>query len=219
MYDVCVVEGLDVRSIKQLGGLDVLIELHSLESTEGVVENIHHGIHLWFNNVRLWSPDYFPKTRLVWMKIRGVPIQVWSEKTFKEIASGWGEVLDSSNCSFVDSLLLSEGKVLILTDKMLTISSCIPIKFNDGYCQVWIEEEKSIFFDKLFSSRHLCFNEDESSIHFDQSLLAKWDLVNDRDLPLYRDENVAVEDEESFEVANISKKSGKFPGARSSKPW
>ncbi|GKD00853.1 nucleotide-binding alpha-beta plait domain-containing protein, partial [Tanacetum coccineum] len=48
----------------------------------------------WFSVLRQASHDFTPEGRIAWVDVERIPFKFWSEKTFKKIATKWGELLD-----------------------------------------------------------------------------------------------------------------------------
>ncbi|GJY91403.1 nucleotide-binding alpha-beta plait domain-containing protein [Tanacetum coccineum] len=48
----------------------------------------------WFLVLRQASHDFTPEGRIAWVDVEGIPFKFWSGKTFKKIATKWGELLD-----------------------------------------------------------------------------------------------------------------------------
>ncbi|GKE08674.1 nucleotide-binding alpha-beta plait domain-containing protein, partial [Tanacetum coccineum] len=47
------------------------------------------GIGTWFAKIQQASTDFFVEGRVAWVDIEGVPLKMWSDNTFKRIASKW----------------------------------------------------------------------------------------------------------------------------------
>ncbi|GJW31588.1 RNA-directed DNA polymerase, eukaryota [Tanacetum coccineum] len=52
------------------------------------------GVGSWFSVLRQASHDFTPEGRIAWVDVEGIPFKFWSGKTFKKIATKWGELLD-----------------------------------------------------------------------------------------------------------------------------
>ncbi|GJX85380.1 RNA-directed DNA polymerase, eukaryota [Tanacetum coccineum] len=48
----------------------------------------------WFSVLHQASHDFTPEGRIAWVDVEGIPFKFWSGKTFKKIATKWGELLD-----------------------------------------------------------------------------------------------------------------------------
>ncbi|GKA22031.1 RNA-directed DNA polymerase, eukaryota [Tanacetum coccineum] len=89
------------------------------------------SISSWFSQISLASMDFVTESRIAWVELEGIPFKLWSEKTFKRIASKWGEMLDT---------------VRIRDDCFHSKRICVQTK-----CHKWISEEfKIIFRGKVF---------------------------------------------------------------------
>ncbi|GJU06692.1 RNA-directed DNA polymerase, eukaryota [Tanacetum coccineum] len=85
-------EGFEDVGVRYMGELWVLLEFASDKSKQLFSENV--GVGYWFSELRQGSMDLSPEGSIIWVEVEGVPFKFWSEKTFKRIASKWGELLD-----------------------------------------------------------------------------------------------------------------------------
>ncbi|GKA05925.1 RNA-directed DNA polymerase, eukaryota, reverse transcriptase zinc-binding domain protein [Tanacetum coccineum] len=88
-------EGFDDIVLRYLGGLWVLIEFTSMEIKEKFQSNV--GTGTWFSQLHQASNDLIIDGRVAWVEIKGIPLEVWSDNTFKWIASKWGTLLSVDN--------------------------------------------------------------------------------------------------------------------------
>ncbi|KAK8503050.1 hypothetical protein V6N12_011311 [Hibiscus sabdariffa] len=82
--------GLRGMELMWITGKMVLLCFSSAEARGVMLEN--DDLLQWFSSVVPWSPEVGYETRRAWLSIRGLPIHVWSDKTFK-ILRGYGERL------------------------------------------------------------------------------------------------------------------------------
>ncbi|GJW04195.1 RNA-directed DNA polymerase, eukaryota, reverse transcriptase zinc-binding domain protein [Tanacetum coccineum] len=85
-------EGFDNIVLRYLGGLWVMIEFTSVEAKEKFQSNVSTGT--WFSQLHQASNDFIIDGRVTWVEIEGMPLKVWSENTFKQIASKWGALFN-----------------------------------------------------------------------------------------------------------------------------
>ncbi|GKD35930.1 retrovirus-related pol polyprotein from transposon TNT 1-94, partial [Tanacetum coccineum] len=84
-------EGFDNIEIKYLGEFWVLLKFASEKSKKLFHENV--GVSSWFSQLQLASMNFIIDGRITWVEIEGISFKLWSENTFKRIASKWGVVL------------------------------------------------------------------------------------------------------------------------------
>ncbi|GKB14849.1 hypothetical protein Tco_0848772 [Tanacetum coccineum] len=70
-----------------MGGYWVMIKFQSVEAKKTFQSNV--GIGTWFAKIQQASTDFFVEGRVAWVDIEGVPLKMWSDNTFKRIASKW----------------------------------------------------------------------------------------------------------------------------------
>ncbi|GJX94176.1 RNA-directed DNA polymerase, eukaryota [Tanacetum coccineum] len=69
----------------------VLLKFASEKSKKLFHENV--GVSSWFSQLQLASMNFIIDERITWVEIEGILFKLWSENTFKRIASKWGVVL------------------------------------------------------------------------------------------------------------------------------
>ncbi|GJX40529.1 RNA-directed DNA polymerase, eukaryota [Tanacetum coccineum] len=92
---VLVNEGFDNIDLKYMGGYWVMIKFQSEEAKKTFQSNV--GIGTWFAKIQQASTDFFVEGRVAWVDIEGVPLKMWSDNTFKRIASKWGTLIHADS--------------------------------------------------------------------------------------------------------------------------
>ncbi|KAL4353484.1 hypothetical protein GQ457_06G014730 [Hibiscus cannabinus] len=100
-------------SVMRAAGDVVLLLFVSAEERQSVLDR--SDLDRWFVKVFPWSPDIGFDSRSVWLSVLGVPMQFWSQDTFRNVAQLWGSLvrLDESTMdpkSFEQAGLLIETK-------------------------------------------------------------------------------------------------------------
>ncbi|GJR97185.1 nucleotide-binding alpha-beta plait domain-containing protein [Tanacetum coccineum] len=88
---VLVNECFDNIDLKYMGGYWVMVKFQSGEAKKTFQSNV--GIGTWFAKIQQASTDLFVEGRVAWVDIEGVPLKIWSDNTFKRIASKWGTLI------------------------------------------------------------------------------------------------------------------------------
>ncbi|GKD93029.1 nucleotide-binding alpha-beta plait domain-containing protein, partial [Tanacetum coccineum] len=83
-------EGFDNIFVRYMGELWVLLEFDNTKAKELFRDNV--GVGSWFSVLRQASHDFTPEGRIAWVDVEGIPFKFWSGKTFKKIATKWGEL-------------------------------------------------------------------------------------------------------------------------------
>ncbi|GKB07845.1 RNA-directed DNA polymerase, eukaryota, reverse transcriptase zinc-binding domain protein [Tanacetum coccineum] len=106
-----------------MGELWVLVEFDSEASKKLFHSNV--GIGSWFSQLIQASKDFTIEGRIVWVEIEGIPFKLWSNNTFKRIASKWGDLLhiddQDENCFHSKRLCIKTkvGKNIIEAFKII----------------------------------------------------------------------------------------------------
>nr|GEZ84583.1 RNA-directed DNA polymerase, eukaryota [Tanacetum cinerariifolium] len=85
-------EGFSVVNLVYLRGLWVMIECDNVETKTNMLQPT--GVKSWFHVLQNVVHDFVSDERIVWVDIKGIPLNVWSRETFTRIGKKWGEVLD-----------------------------------------------------------------------------------------------------------------------------
>ncbi|GJW75169.1 transposon TX1 [Tanacetum coccineum] len=149
LHNLCSTIGIQGTQIKYIGGLEVMIVFKSEETARNIMEDVHHGLRRWVGKLRWWVPEFRPFGRLTWISIIGVPIGCWNENIFRRIAAVWGMILDTTNCSLIDSgkgtQSLTMARMLIHTIESKLINEEVHIKIGKrSYKVVVIDEVRDI---------------------------------------------------------------------------
>ncbi|KAH7840372.1 hypothetical protein Vadar_016093 [Vaccinium darrowii] len=72
-------------------------------------------IRSWFSSFKPWNGEAASLSRLVWIKCRGMPLNIWCHNTFKRIGKNWGEftALDEET---IHGSSFEVGKMMIVTE-------------------------------------------------------------------------------------------------------
>ncbi|GKV12576.1 hypothetical protein SLEP1_g23702 [Rubroshorea leprosula] len=96
---------------------------------------------LWFEAINPWEAAPEETSRMVWLRILGVPLKAWSERCFQKIGETVGEVQmiheDTKNKS-----ILWDGRVLILCTEARRIAKRINLKVGEQMYEIEIAEEE-----------------------------------------------------------------------------
>ncbi|PWA76286.1 hypothetical protein CTI12_AA064830 [Artemisia annua] len=85
-------EGFSNIKIRYMGGYWVMVEFQSDETMKSFQANV--GVGSWFSQIQHVSDDFIIDGRVTWVEIESLPLKMWSENTFKRVASKWGVLLD-----------------------------------------------------------------------------------------------------------------------------
>lgn len=94
----------------------------------------------WFSSIHKWQGQIVPPSRYVWLRCFGVPLNLWSEKTFLSIGGLWGDVI-SVDDNTLKSLSFEEGRLFIATDIMDRVDEEVELKFRERSIKIRVAEE------------------------------------------------------------------------------
>ncbi|KAI3675496.1 hypothetical protein L1987_85086 [Smallanthus sonchifolius] len=88
----------------------------------------------------LVGTGYTPYARMVWLRIHGVPPQLWEAQVFDELASNMGKVVAPSQAAFSDGVLTYDT-VGILVREGWSLPEEITLKWQDKIYRCWFQIE------------------------------------------------------------------------------
>ncbi|GKA51774.1 nucleotide-binding alpha-beta plait domain-containing protein [Tanacetum coccineum] len=74
-------EGFENIELKYMGGYWIMLEFQSKEAKQMFQSSV--GIGTWFSQLQQASTDFIIDVRVTWVDIKGIPLKMWSENTFK----------------------------------------------------------------------------------------------------------------------------------------
>ncbi|GKA07974.1 hypothetical protein Tco_0687305 [Tanacetum coccineum] len=95
---LCEEQDLNRFEIKLLGGLEVMVVMENIETTDNVLKDREHGLRRWLHNLRRGDSFHRTAGRMTWINVLGVSISCWGETTFQKIAALHGTILGMHNC-------------------------------------------------------------------------------------------------------------------------
>ncbi|GLU09812.1 hypothetical protein SLE2022_266520 [Rubroshorea leprosula] len=128
-------------TLTPLGGRAVLL----IERVNGYLceymEQNEELMETWFESISPWAVATAHRSRLVWVRISGIPLKAWSDKCFTMIGGTVGEVVRVHEDTKSKSVLC-EGRVLILVPKTQKVSKILKLKVDGQLYEVQIVEEE-----------------------------------------------------------------------------
>ncbi|KAD6455049.1 hypothetical protein E3N88_09755 [Mikania micrantha] len=159
-----ILKGMNVVNVdlRYVGGLKVLITFNS--TMEAKVFTFEKKLQ-WsqsFRYVEVWEGQHV-EYRLAWIRIQGVPIQLWDAKVFDEIGGKVGRVVQGSTGSLDDGNLAYEI-VGVLVKNYNKVQTKVKVCWNNVEFETWVEESGKIWVPKFLEpedSRGLNMAEDD----------------------------------------------------------
>ncbi|KAI8536575.1 hypothetical protein RHMOL_Rhmol10G0268100 [Rhododendron molle] len=135
--------------VKSMGGLDLIITFQSKEDRLAALSN--STILGWFKYIKPWNGEASGKSRLVWLKCRGIPLNTWCLTTFRRIGKLWGDFI-SLDYETLKEESYEVGRMMIATDNSNRIDDWINITVRGRNYGVKVWEEEC---DDPFNERHI----------------------------------------------------------------
>ncbi|GKV53691.1 hypothetical protein SLEP1_g60208, partial [Rubroshorea leprosula] len=116
-------------SVTPLGGRSVLLTEKVKGHLGEFMEQNKELFNTWFESIRPWAMASSLRSRLVWLRVSGVPLKVWCDRCFSLIGGTVGDVVmvhdDTRNRFF-----LCEGRVLVLCSDEFKIAKTVQLKIE-----------------------------------------------------------------------------------------
>ncbi|KAI3496581.1 hypothetical protein L1887_38946 [Cichorium endivia] len=155
---------------KYLGGVRLALEFDFLKDAKAFMEN-ETKWREWFK--RLWAGDHYQKEqryeRTAWLKITGLPLELWDEVNFSSIAGKFGKVTNPFDF-ILNRSDWSMGKVGVLTSRRRWINEEVTVTVEGKMYQVGVVEYtddwspfKQCPFDRTVESEEEDDGEDDDS--------------------------------------------------------
>jgi hypothetical protein len=129
--------------VRSFGENKVLIHI---DNPSKVVEAGRKHDQWWrglFKEVFPWAPQMVVRNRRVWMRVSGLPLHVWEERSFKLLGALFGEFLDFDHDT-IDFNWLEFAWILVSTTHMDMISEHLKVVVMGVVFNIWAVEEVNL---------------------------------------------------------------------------
>ncbi|GKV33388.1 hypothetical protein SLEP1_g41905 [Rubroshorea leprosula] len=96
---------------------------------------------LWFEDIQSWDKEVQERSRMVWLRIFGIPLKAWSDRCFMMIEKSVGEVIKIPEDTKMKSILC-DGRMLVICSADHKISKRIKLKVEEKLYEILVEEEE-----------------------------------------------------------------------------
>ncbi|MFS7949852.1 hypothetical protein Hanom_Chr06g00576461 [Helianthus anomalus] len=132
--------GLRDDQVRYVGGLTILVTFDSEESLVNILTEKEDLWKRWCKYARKWNREQIPFQRIAWLRISGVPLQLWIDGVFNCVGERFGKVIKPSNADEND-MNFNYDAVGVLVNHGSTINEKITIRWKHELFDVWVTEE------------------------------------------------------------------------------
>ncbi|KAL7181930.1 hypothetical protein ACSBR1_040775 [Camellia fascicularis] len=133
--------GMEEVRVREGGGRVALLTFKSQEHKREARTKLQEWMLEWCDSITDWEKGkYVEQKRCVWLACAGVPFNLWSVNTFRDIGKLWGEVVQFDDDT-TNQNSLQWGKVRVITSKMEFINTVIHVECNGSLFPVRVCEE------------------------------------------------------------------------------
>ncbi|KAL4308290.1 hypothetical protein GQ457_01G017350 [Hibiscus cannabinus] len=93
----------------------------------------------WFSRLEVWTPGVTHESRRAWLSNSGLPIHLWSDGTFRNIAGHWGSYL-LVDAATEEPFSFERARVLIVTSFPGRIDEVVQVIVQDNVYSIVIQE-------------------------------------------------------------------------------
>lgn len=178
--------GIKVQ-IKAIGGRFVIITFTDVESRDSIIKE--KWLTNWFEEIRPWKGEQAKEERFVWLSCYGMPLNAWSNTTFKEIGDKWGKFLQVDEATSKGSSYV-QAKILIATNQFQKLNGYVDLITDEAIYPVRVMEDDSFrIIRKSF---------------FDTSS----EVLMEKNNAMVEDDNKAVNKDEIYKPTDVGSKNG-----------
>ncbi|GLT51099.1 hypothetical protein SLA2020_245360 [Shorea laevis] len=167
-------------SVSPLGGRRVLLTERVAGSLSDYKKHNEELFGLWFASIKPWEMAPKEESRMLWLRISGVPLKAWAERCFQLIGETIGEVLMVHDDTKKRSILW-DGRVLVLSSEVGKISRKVKLKVGEQMHEIEIVEEEWRSDPDWWLSEDDRRSDLETESDYSQSWCQNEDLVLDMD--------------------------------------
>ncbi|GLT47058.1 hypothetical protein SLA2020_207800 [Shorea laevis] len=128
-------------TVSPLGGRGVLLTERVQGYLREYMDQNKELCDLWFDSIYPWEEAPMNKSRMVWLRISGVPLKAWCDRCFEMIGGLIGEVLLIHEDTKMKSILCN-GKVLVICSDMSKVEKNLKLKVDEQLFDIAIVEEE-----------------------------------------------------------------------------
>ncbi|KAM0001668.1 putative RNA recognition motif domain, nucleotide-binding alpha-beta plait domain superfamily [Helianthus debilis subsp. tardiflorus] len=131
--------GLKEFALSYVGGLSVLITLHSRQDANQTMVDLERVLARVFSKFQVWNGEDLPLERVVSIRISGVPYVLRDNALFERIGSLFGKIGKPSEFSW-QSHDNSDGVVTIVTSQGSRIEETVILNWKNRKIVAWVSE-------------------------------------------------------------------------------
>ncbi|KAJ0621109.1 hypothetical protein HanIR_Chr01g0004941 [Helianthus annuus] len=93
-----------------------------------------------------------PYERIAWLRIRGVPLQLWIDAVFECIGERFGRIVKKSDVDEKD-VCFNEEVISVLVNNGSTIEEKVPVRWKNMVFDVWVSEVNQFWTPEFVNER------------------------------------------------------------------
>ncbi|KAD3336133.1 hypothetical protein E3N88_31652 [Mikania micrantha] len=132
--------GIPNAELKYVGGLKMIIVFNS---SKECMDYWKLKVKEWkkvFKNLEIWKGLDLHFDRIAWVKVIGVPLQLWDCNIFDQIGEHYGKIIAPA-FNFDQQSDVSEGWFCVLTSNKRRIEESRQISWQNQIFEIWLQEE------------------------------------------------------------------------------
>ncbi|KAK1432308.1 hypothetical protein QVD17_09203 [Tagetes erecta] len=132
--------GLDDCVVRYMGGLSIILTFPTKQDSITYRETKGHMWGSFFSSLEVWDGISYPKERLAWITVRGIPPDLFGTKMIHKVAASFGKVVAEVDVSNLESNL-AFTRVPILIKNMEKVNKKVLILHQGVKFECWVYED------------------------------------------------------------------------------
>ncbi|GKV26316.1 hypothetical protein SLEP1_g35646 [Rubroshorea leprosula] len=124
-----------------MGGNKILLKCDDEDSINHFISKEENWWGKWFKRIKPWSPSDVAEERLAWIRVTGLPLHVWNQRSFEKIGNFLGSFVLVDQFT-INKECLDAARILISIVEIGQIDKEISIKVRDHLYSLKIMEDR-----------------------------------------------------------------------------
>ncbi|MCH86156.1 hypothetical protein A2U01_0007010, partial [Trifolium medium] len=126
--------------ITPLGANLVLLEEQETGEVQALMEDAKSWLEQWFRDIRPWTTREADRSRLVWLRVYGIPVHAWNVDFFSKLSNKYGAFINEDDGT-LKMITMDVAQIMIRTVEQKVIDELVEVDINNEIFQLRIIED------------------------------------------------------------------------------
>ncbi|GAU49604.1 hypothetical protein TSUD_407690 [Trifolium subterraneum] len=117
-----------------------LLEEQEEGEVQALLKDARSWLEQWFKEIRPWTKKEVDNSRLVWLRVYGIPVHAWHADFFSKITNKYGTFVNEDTGT-LKVLTMDVARIMIRTVELKVIDECVEMDINNETFQLRIIED------------------------------------------------------------------------------